>query len=308
MTDYRRPPPLGYLRVFVAAARSESVTAAAAELHLTHGAVSHQLHRLQDYLGIALFERNGRGLKLTAAGAAYAEQVGRALAEIGKATEQLLATRNYRRLRITCMPSFAARWLLPRLGSFIARHPELDVEVQSTARLADLKGGEADVALRFGSGHYPGLSCRLLVRDWYYPVCSPAFRERHALTEARQLLDLPLLRSNNELWQPWFAAAGVVGEEPQRGAVFDDSSLMLMAAASGQGVALARHTLAVDDLASGRLQRPFATVIESPFSYFLVYRLADEQQAGVAALRDWLLQETSLYHPPDGIVAVQGDQ
>ncbi|TXI76949.1 MAG: transcriptional regulator GcvA [Dokdonella sp.] len=301
MTDHRRPPPLGHLRVFVAAARSESVTAAAAELHLTHGVVSHQLHRLQDYLGIALFERNGRGLKLTAAGAAYAEQVGRALAEIGKATEQLLATRNYRRLRITCMPSFAARWLLPRLGSFIARHPELDVEVQSTARLADLQGGEADVALRFGSGHYPGLCCRLLMRDWYYPVCSPAFAERHALAEARQLLDLPLLRSNNELWQPWFAAAGVVGDEPQRGAVFDDSSLMLMAAASGQGIALARHSLAVDDLASGHLRRPFPTTIESAFSYFFGCRLADEPQTAVKAFRDWLFDESSQYCPPEDL-------
>jgi len=283
------------------------VTAAAAELNLTHGAVSHQLHRLQDYLGMPLFERNGRGLKLTTQGASYAEQVARALTDIGKATEQLLAARNYRRLRVTCMPSFAARWLLPRLGSFIARHPNLDVEVQSSTRLADIKGGEADVALRFGSGLYPGLSCRLLMKDWYYPVCSPAFADRHALSSPEQLLDLPLLRSNNELWLPWFSAAGIVAEEPQRGAVFDDSSLMLMAAASGQGIALARHTLAVDDLASKRLQRPFATVIESPFSYFLVYRLADEQQAGVAAFRDWLLQEASLYHPPDGIGTVQGD-
>ena len=183
MTDNRRLPPLGSLRVFVAAARSQSAAGAAAELHLTHGAVSHQLRQLQDQLGVALFERHGRGLKLTAQGAVYAEQVARALGEIGQATEQLLAMRDYRRLRVSCMPSFAARWLLPRLGSFISHHRELDVEVQSSARLADIKGGEADVALRFGHGRYPGLSCRLLMRDWYYPVCSPEFIARHALLD-----------------------------------------------------------------------------------------------------------------------------
>ena len=308
MTDSRRAPPLGSLRVFVAAARSESVTAAAAQLHLTHGAVSHQLRQLQEYLGVALFERSGRGLKLTAQGAVYAEHVSRALAEIGKATDELLSARDYRRLRVSCMPSFAARWLLPRLGSFISAHRELDVEVQSSALLADIKGGETDVALRFGHGRYPGLSSRLLMKDWYYPVCSPEFITRHGLTDPVQLTGLPLLRSNDELWQPWFIAAGMVIDEPQRGAVFDDSSLMLMAAASGQGVALARHTLAVDDLASGRLRRPFAMLVESPFSYFFVCRLVDEQQPAIVAFRDWLFREAALYRQPDGEALPSSDE
>lgn len=298
MADHRRTPALGSLRVFVAAARSQSVTGAAVELHLTHGAVSHQLRQLQDHLGIALFERHGRGLRLTAHGAAYAEELARAFADIDQATDRLLASRAYRRLRVSCMPSFAARWLLPRLGNFIAHHPEYDVEVQSSARLANIKGGEADVALRFGDGRYPGLNCRLLMKDWYYPVCSPEFHHRHALSSPTQLTALPLLRSPDEHWQPWFSAAGLVIEEPQRGAIFDDSSLMLMAAASGQGVALARHTLAVDDLASGRLLRPFATIIESPLSYYFLSRPADEQQPAVVSFRDWLFQEAASYRPP----------
>ncbi|MBL8398252.1 MAG: transcriptional regulator GcvA [Candidatus Accumulibacter sp.] len=308
MTDSRRTPPLGSLRVFVAAARSQSVTGAAAELHLTHGAVSHQLRQLQDDLGVALFRRHGRGLKLTTQGAVYAEQVARALAEIGKATEQLLATRDYRLLRVSCMPSFAARWLLPRLGTFISHHRELDVEVQSSARLADIKGGEADVALRFGHGRYPGLSCRLLMKDWYYPACSPEFIARHALIEPAQLIDLPLLRSNDELWQPWFTAAGLLVDEPQRGAVFDDSNLMLMAAAAGQGVALARHTLALDGLASGALRRPFQVAVESPLSYYFVCRPADEQQSAVVAFRDWLFAEAASYRPPDGELVPSGQR
>ena len=300
MTDNRRTPPLGSLRVFVAAAQTESVTGAAEKLHLTHGAVSHQLRQLQDHLGVMLFERRGRGLKLTAQGAAYADEVARALTAIGDATEKLSAARDYRRLRISCMPSFAARWLLPRLASFIAGHRDLDVEVQSNARLADIKGHEADIALRFGHGHYPGLFCRLLMKDWYYPVCSPTFLAAHQLTTPDQLIGLPLLRSNDELWQPWFRAAGVVVEEPQRGAVFDDSSLMLMAAAAGQGVALARHTLAVDDLADSRLVRPFAMAVESPISYYFVCRPADEQHPAVAAFREWLFREAAAYRQPEG--------
>ncbi len=300
MSDHRRTPALGSLRVFVAAARSQSVTGAAAALHLTHGAVSHQLRQLQDHLGIALFERHGRGLRLTAHGAAYAEELARAFADIDQATDRLLASRVYRRLRVSCMPSFAARWLLPRLGNFIARHPECDVEVQSSARLADIKGGEADVALRFGHGRYPGLNCRLLMKDWYYPVCSPDFHRRHELNSPAQLITLPLLRSPDEHWLPWFSAAGLVIDEPQRGAIFDDSSLMLMAAASGQGVALARHTLAVDDLANGRLLRLFTTIIESPLAYYFLSRPADEEQPAVVSFRDWLFQEAASYSPPAG--------
>lgn len=300
MTDNRRRPPLGSLRVFVAAAQAGSVTGAAGELHLTHGAVSHQLRQLQDYLAVPLFERNGRGIKLTVPGVTYAAEVSRALAEIDKATDKLVAARDCRRLRVSCIPSFAARWLLPRLGRFICAQRDLDVEVLSSDRLADIKGGEADVGLRFGGGRYPGLTCTLLMKDWHYPVCSPAFADDHKLVSAEQLLGLPLLHSDCEPWQPWFRAAGVDADEPQRGTVFDDSSLMLMSAVSGQGVALARHTLAVDDLASARLVRPFPIAVASPFAYYFVCRLADEASGAVASFRDWLFQEAAVYCPPDG--------
>lgn len=299
MTERRRPP-LGSLRVFVAAAQAGSVTGAAAELHLTHGAVSHQLRQLQDYLGIALFEHAGRGVKLTEAGTAYAADVARGLAQIDKATDKLLAAREHRRLRVSCMPSFAARWLLPRLGNFISAHREIDVEVQSSLRLADIKGGEADVALRYGRGLYPGLSSQLLMNDWHYPVCSPQFAARNAMTRPEQLLGLPLLHSDNEPWWPWLRAAGVDVDEPQHGTVFDDSSLMLMAAVAGQGVALTRHTLAIDDLAAGRLIRPFPIAVATPYTYYFVCRPGDEEFGAVAAFRQWLFDEAATYQPPDG--------
>ncbi len=300
MTDKQRTPPLNALRIFVAAARSESVTRAAAQLHLTHGAVSHQLKLLQDQLGVALFARHGRGLRLTARGAAYAEQVARALQDIADATETLTASDDPRRLRVSSMPSFAARWLLPRLGAFISRHPDLDVDVQSTSRLADIKGGEADVALRFGSGRYPGLSCQLLLKDWYYPVCSPAFAARHELSDPTQLAGLPLLRSDDEYWKAWFTAAGLAGDEPPAKLAFDDSSLLIQAASTGQGVAMARHTLAADDLAAGRLIRPFPLAIESPNLYYFICRIGDEQQPAIVAFREWIFEEAASYRQPGG--------
>lgn len=308
MTDNRRRPPLGSLRAFVAAAQAGSVTGAAAKLNLTHGAVSHQLRQLQDYLELALFEPAGRGIRLTEVGAAYATEVARALAQIDKATDKLVAARGYRRLRVSCMPSFAARWLLPRLGHFISAHRDIDVEVQSSIRLANIKGGEADVALRYGSGRYPGLFSQLLMDDWHYPVCSPEFAARNELSRAEQLLALPLLHSDNEPWQPWLRAAGVDVEEPQHGTMFDDSSLMLMAAVAGQGVALARHSLAIDDLLGGRLLRPFSIAVATPYAYYFVCRLADEEQASVAAFRSWLCGEVAGYQPPDGQLFASDDE
>lgn len=292
-----RLPPLKALRVFVAIARHQSVSRAAAELHLTHSAVSHQLRLLQQETGSLLVERSGRGLRLTPAGAAYADRVDRAFAEIEAATRALLG--RPRELRVSAMPSFAARWLLPRLGDFVAAHPAIDIVVQSTQRLADLKGGEVDVALRFGRGDYPGLHVETLLADWYAPMCSPDFAARHGLDGlapaalAARLGELPLLRSDNEPWSLWFAATGVSAAEPQRGLLFNDSSLMLAAAASGQGLCLGRHSIAADDLAAGRLRRPCAAIAASPNSNWFVCRPGDLEVPAIAAFRSWLRERAA---------------
>lgn len=299
-----RLPSLNALRIFLAVAEQQSVSRAAATLHLTHSAVSHQIRLLREELGVALFERSGRGLRLTPAGARYADRLARVFAEIREATQTLMDNAHGRSLRVSSMPSLAANWLLPRLGDFISTHPEIDVEVQSTGRLADVKGGEVDVALRFGRGAYPGVHFELLMRDWHFPVCSPAFARRHRLVPpkrstnsderkrvadfVRRLDEIPVLRSDNEPWAPWFAAAGVGGREPARGPIFDDSSLMLLAAAAGQGICLGRHAITMDEIACRRLIRPFAAVVEAPNAYYFVCRAADLATASVAAFRDWL--------------------
>lgn len=297
-----RLPPLNTLKVFATVARTQSVTRAAEALHLTHGAVSHQLRQLQEELGVALVERAGRGLRLTNEGAAYAARVEKALTDIADATRQLTATRHMRTLRVSSISSFAGRWLLPRMGTFICRHPEFDLEVQSTARLADVKGGEVDVALRHGLGRYPGVYAERMLEDWFYPVCSPDFLKQYPLNQATDLLNVPLLRSTDEPWMLWFAAVGLNAPEPTRGPAYSDSGLMMMAAAGGQGVALARHSLVADDIATGRLVQPFGEVMESPFAYHFVCRLDEVDKPEIAQLHQWLREEVAAFPRPAGEV------
>ena len=285
-----RPLPLNALRIFIAVTRYGGVSRAAEALNLTHSAVSHQIRALQEELGVTLFEKRGRGLALASEALSYAARIDAAFSEIEQATRELAAGRGTR-LRISTIPSFAARWLMPRFGDFIASCPEIDVEVESSLRVADIKGGEIDIAIRFGSGHYPGLHTELLMRDWLFPVCSPEFAHAHHLGEPASIDGLPLLHSDNEPWSWWFAAAGIVAEEPEHGLMFSDSALMLQAAAAGQGLCLARQSIVYDELQSGRLVRPFSTYVESPFSYFFVCRREKLAAPPIAAFRTWIVRQ-----------------
>lgn len=282
------PVPLNALRTLVAVVRYGGVSRAAAQLHLTHSAVSHQIRAVQETLGLALFEKRGRTLVPTRLGAAYIARLDAAFDEIGQATQTLLDSRADSRLRLSTTPSFAAHWLLPRLGDFIAAHPGVDIEVESSSRLANLHDGEIDVALRFGAGQYPGLFSQLLMRDRIFPVCSPAFAEAHRLADPPGLDGLPLLHANGEPWSWWLPAAGIVADAPTHGTVFSDSSLMLQAALAGQGIGLARQSVAAEALAAGRLLRPFSAEAETPHAYYFVCRKDKVETLAVAAFRRWL--------------------
>ena len=290
--------PLNALRVFIAVARYGGVSRAAEALHLTHSAVSHQIRALQEELGVTLFEKRGRGLALASEAFAFASRVEAAFNEIEQATRELAAGRRTR-LRISTIPSFAARWLLPRLGDFISSCPEVDVEVESSPRLADIKGGEIDIAVRFGSGRYPGLFSELLMHDSLFPVCSPEFARVHHLGDPASIDGLPLLHSDNEPWSWWFHAAGIAAEEPGRGLMFSDSALMLQAAISGQGLGLARQTIASDAIRSGLLVRPFRALAESPHSYFFVCRKEKLESPPVARFRAWIFSQAAAFPMPD---------
>lgn len=281
--------PLNALRTLAAVVKHGGVSRAADKLCLTHSAVSHQIRAAQEALDTPLFEKRGRMLRPTAPAAGYIARIAAALDEIDRATEALLATRHARRLRVSTTPSFAAHWLLPRLGDFIAGHPGIDVELESSSRLSHVQDGEADVAIRFGGGHYPGLCSELLMQDWIFPVCAPDFARWHQLADPPQLEGLPRLHSQGEPWSWWLAAAGLGAiADGDRGTTFSDSSLMLQAAIRGQGIGLARLSVAHEALAGGQLIRPYAAQAQTPHAHYFVCRKDQRASPTVIAFRRWL--------------------
>lgn len=279
------------LRAFEAAARTRSLTRAAESLHLTHGAISHQIKSLEADFGVRLVERAGRGIRLTEEGERFASRVRAVLSDLGDAVREVTEHANPRQLRVSVMPSFAARWLLPRIGRFLAAHPDIDLDVGASAALADFRRDDVDAAIRYGSGNYPGAVAEHLMDDVYFPVCSPRLAGGRLPARPAELAQHTLLRSEREFWQPWFAAAGLDWPEPTRGPMFNDASLVLQAAVEGQGVALARSSLIGNDLTNGVLVRPFQITVPSPHKYFLVYPPRLTNSPKLAPFRQWLLDE-----------------
>ena len=286
----KRLPSLNSLRAFVAVARHGGVSRAAEALSLTHSAVSHQIRSLQEELGVTLFDKAGRGLSLTREGGRFAARVEAAFAEIEDAAHEIGAS-THKRLRISTISSFAACWLLPRIGDFISSCPEIDVHVQSTNKPAEFKTGDADVWIGFGTGPFSGLFSELLLRDWLFPVCSPEFARQYNLHDHAWVDSVPLMHSSYEPWSLWFSAAGIVAREPEHGIMFDNSALILQAASKGQGLGLVRHSLAYDDLVAGRLVRPFSAYVDSPMSYFFLCRTDKLETAPVALFRQWIKRQ-----------------
>ena len=291
-------PPMQALRAFEAAARAQSLSKAAEALSLTHGAISHQIKSLEASLGVRLVERAGRGIRVTEEGERLATRLRAALAEIADAVREASERSNPRQLRVSVMPSFAARWLLPRLGSFIALRSDFDLDVRSNMALVDFRRDDTDVAIRHGFGNWPDVRSELLMGDTFFPVCSPRLAKRPA--RPRDLARHTLLRSDDEAWKPWFEAVGLDWPEPARGPIFNDSALMLQAAAEGQGIALARSSLVGNDLRNGVLVRLFDIDVPGPRKYYLVYppRLAASPK--LAVFRAWLLAEIAKSASPAG--------
>jgi LysR family glycine cleavage system transcriptional activator len=287
----RRLPPLGALRAFEAAARHLSFTRAAAELCVTQAAVSHQIRLLEDSLGVRLFERRGHALTLTAQGQAYLPELSGALDRIAAATARLVQPQG-RPLRVTVLPSFASRWLVPRLEAFHALHPEIEVRLDSSADLWPFAAERFDFGIRSGLGNWPGLKADLIAREALSPVCSPAFMRRVPLRAPADLLQARLLHDTpRSAWKNWFDFAGVSGAEKIAGASFNDASLALQAAVDGQGVALGRLVLAEGDLRGGRLVQPFDIVLPNDYSYWLAYPPIALQRPDAAVFRKWLLSQ-----------------
>jgi LysR family glycine cleavage system transcriptional activator len=197
---------------------------------------------------------------------------------------------NPRQLRVSVTPSFAARWLLPRLGNFLAKHRDVDLDVRSTITLVDFRRDDVDVAIRHGFGSWPDVQAEPILTDSFFPVCSPKLQPRLPRSPA-DLAHYTLLRSDDEWWKPWFDAVGLDWPEPSRGPIFNDSALMLQAAVDGQGIALARRSLLGNDVKNGLLVKLFDIDVPAPRRYWLVYppRLANSPK--LALFRAWLLEE-----------------
>jgi len=288
-----RIPPLPALRALEAVARHGSMTKAAETLFVTHGAISHQLKALESDLGVVLVERVGRGVRLTEEGERLAQRVRAALAEIVDAVREARERSNPRQLRVSVVPSFAARWLLPRIGRFISAHPDIDLDVRASGAIADFRRDDVDVGIRHGTGQWPGVIAEHLLDDDCFPVCSPRLLDGRLPKAPADLAHYTLLRGDREFWQPWFEAAGLDWPEPTRGPMFNDSSHMMQAAAEGQGIALARGTLLGNDLVNGVLVRLFDVTVRSPYRTYLAYppRLADSPK--LAHFRQWLRDEVA---------------
>jgi LysR family glycine cleavage system transcriptional activator len=298
--------PLHTLPAFRTVAELQNLRAAAEVLHLTHSAVSQQIRGLEEQLGFKLFERRGRRVLLNPAGEALLQSTRLALSQLDEGVQAAAsaATGSTLRLRVTVLPSFAQRWLLPRIGRWRERHPNLALEIDSSQQLVDLEREGFHAALRYGLGPWPGLESERLfdMPMQMIVVASPptAQRLRGAPLEA---LARESLLGERELWERWFAAAGLAIKVTPV-AVFNDAGLMLQAAEQDLGLALSRELLAADALGDGRLARLTALSIayEPAHAYHLVYPPSVRDWPPLAALRQWLRDELELsrkaLHPP----------
>jgi LysR family transcriptional regulator, glycine cleavage system transcriptional activator len=285
----RRLPPLNSLRAFESAARLLSFTKAAEELSVTQSAVSHQVKVLEDWAGIPLFKRDGRLMALTEAAAKFLPAITVAFDQLALASRKLQAVDPGQGwLTVAMMPSFAGKWLVPRLADFRDGNPGIDVWIATfESQIGDL-GPDVDVAIRYGKGDWPALSCVKFLSEELFPVCAPKLGAE--LRQPADLATVTLLHDEmREDWNMWLQAAGVTGFDATRGPGFDDSGLLIQAAIEGLGVALGRSALVKGDLQAGRLVRPFAASLPAESAFYLVYPPELENEPKVKAFRDWLI-------------------
>ena len=291
-------PAVPALRAFEAAARLGSFTAAAEELGVTQGAISQHVKALEKYMDGPLFLRLPRGVVPTPEGRRAAEAVRDGLERIVAA---LGPSEPERALTVSVLPGFAVKWLFPRLIKFDQQHPEIEVSISTSARPLDFAGGEADLAIRYGRGGYPGLAVEHLLDDDMFPVCSPRLLEDGApLRGAEDLGDHVLLHDEiKEIdgirpgWESWFRDCGLRPPEIANHRRFGQSNMVIQAAIEGMGVALGRHPLAIDDLSAGTLVRPFGAAVPTGFAYYLVCPRGALDRPKVKVFRDWLHAEAA---------------
>ncbi|NHK28319.1 transcriptional regulator GcvA [Parvularcula flava] len=307
----RRLPPLNALRAYEAAARHLSFTKAAEELNVTPGAISQQIKALEDYLGVPVFKRQNRTLLLTEEAQSSLPIMRDAFDKLATAASLLASGADQGKLTVSVAPSFASKWLVPRLDSFQAAFPDIDVYVHANMNLVDFAADDVDVAIRYGGGTYDGLTVHKLMEERIIPVASPALmRGEHPLHKLSDLAFHTLLHDgspdNDEdcpTWPMWLRAAGAKDENGEildgtRGPRFNQSSLVIEAAVAGKGVALAKSALALADLEAARLVIPFDFTTTTDFAYYVVHPPAKAALPQVKAFVDWVLKQAEPEETP----------
>ncbi len=287
-------PPLNAIRAFEAAARHGSFVAAATELRVTAGAISQQIKTLEASLRQPLFRRLVRGVALTEAGRAYRDRVADALDRLASASAELVGGGGATQLRVTALPAFAEKWLMPRLPGFQARHPEIELQLTAEPRIVDFAVEDYDLGLRYTDGRHPGLAVDLLFGDDLLPVCTPRLcRGTKRLRAPGDLARRSLLHDQEWKgdWQLWLEAAGATEIDARQGPTFSLYSMTIAAAVRGLGVAMGHASLVADELASGKLVAPFRLRVPAPRQYYLVHPGWAAHRPAVRAFRDWLLAE-----------------
>lgn len=295
----RKIPPVMWLRAFEATGRHMSFMKAAEELGVTPSALSHQVRQLEDMLGHKLFHRLNRAIRLTDAGERCLpglsdgfDRIAEAMARVGPAAPD-------NRLVVGSGPSFAAKWLAPRLHDFVDAHPDLDIRIAASLSIAAFDIDGIDISIRFGRGNYPGLELEKLIEEAVTPVCSPAFLEQHPLHHPTHLEHVQLLHDDSMQflgdapgWAQWMAAAGAPGVKTNRGLRFNHADHAIDAAMEGAGVALGRRSLAMRDMRAGRLVAPFETVLPvTGAAFWLAYAPGAREQTKIRIFRDWMLAQ-----------------
>jgi LysR family glycine cleavage system transcriptional activator len=299
-----RLPSLSGLRAFEAAARHLSFTRAAAELNVTQTAVSHQIRRLEEQLGLRLFVRRNRSLLLTREAQDYLPSVRAAFEDLRLATERLLRPDRPALLTVSTMPSLAAKWLMPRLAGFQEAHPAIEIRITASAQLVDFRRDEVDVAIRYGRGRWPGLRADWLMTEDLFPVCSPALLAgERPLRRPEDLAHHTLLhaRMSRDDWQLWLTAAGLPPTlASRRGLTFDETLMALEAAIDGLGIALGRTPFVEADIAAGRLVVPFGVKLPAEAGFYVVAPHETAEAAKIAAFRQWLIATAQGAEPSAG--------
>ena len=294
-------PGLRSLRAFTAAAQRLSFSKAAEDMGVTPAAISHQIKEIEDQLRVTLFIRNSRSMVLTQEGEILATAARESLETLGRAIKRVKRLENRNQIKVSASPSIGAKWLVPRLDKFLEIAPNADVRLDVTSSLVDFERDDIDIAIRFGEGRYPGMDAQLLFRDIVFPVCSPSIITREApLNHPRDLLKHKLIHLDYEIqsspwpnWKMWMAAAGIKDFDDRSGLHFRQTSLTVQAAIDGMGVALGDSNLVADDLAAGRLVKPFELALRTPpqFAYYIITPRNAAPNPLVGLFRDWCLKE-----------------